>query len=112
MGLYDEKVKAILGQAACEILWESVRSGELDALKMKETARKLHPGVGGSHMQRTGPTGRRDSDWHEVREVLSDWYQLQLFEFDLQKLIAIFKSDAVELPRIAAKLEKLLTNPM
>ena len=106
-----------MGQAAWEILWESVGSGELDALKMKETARKLHPRVGGSHMRRTGPTGRGDSDW-QVRGVLSDWYQLQLFEFednrelDLQKLIAIFKSDAVELPRIAAKLEKLLTNPL
>ena len=106
-----------MGQAAWEILWESVRSGELDALKMKETARKLHPEVGGSHMRRTGPTGRRDSDW-QVRGGLSDWYQLQLFEFEdnrelaLQKLIAIFKSNAVELPRIAAKLEKLLTNPM
>ena len=54
MGLYDEKVKAILGEEAWEILWASVRSGELDALKMKETARKLHPAVGGSHLQVRG----------------------------------------------------------
>ena len=115
MGLNDEKVKAILGQEAWEILCESVRSGELDALKMKETARKLHPSVGGSHQRRTGPTERRDSDWHEMREVLSDWYQLELFERDresaLQKLITIFKSHEVELPNIAGQLEKLLINP-
>ena len=118
MGLNDEKVKAILGQETWDILWSSVTCGELDALKMKETARKLHPSVGGSHLQRTGPTGRRDPDWHEMREVLSHWYQLELFEFEddrewaLPKLITIFKSDAVELPNIAGQLEKLLTNPM
>ena len=106
----------ILGEEAWEILRKSVTSGELDSLKMKETARKLHPSVGGSHQRRTGPTERRDSDWHEMREVLSDWYQLELFEFEgdresaLQKLIAIFKSDAVELPNVARQLEKLLTN--
>ena len=116
MGLNDEKVKGILGQEAWEILCSSVISGELHALKMKETARKLHPSVGGNHQRRTGPTGRRDSDWHEMREVLSDWYQLELFEFEsdrgwaLQKLIAIFKSDAVELPNVARQLEKLSTN--
>ena len=114
MGLNDEKVKAILGQEAWVILWSSVRSGELDALKMKEMARKLHPSVGGSHQRRTGPSGRRVPDWHEMREVLSDWYQQELFEFDqrsaLQKLIAIFKSDAVELPNIAGDLGNLLTD--
>ena len=52
MGLNDEKVKGILGQEAWEILYSSVTSGELHALKMKETARKLHPSVGGNH-QRT-----------------------------------------------------------
>ena len=64
--------------------------------------------------QRTGPTGRRDSDWHEMREVLGHWYQLQLFEFEddrkwaLEKLVAIFESDAVELPNLAGQLSKLL----
>ena len=118
MGLYDEKVKAILGQEAWDILVEIVDSDVLDALKMKETARKLHPSVGGSHQRRTGPSGRRDPDWHEMREVLSDWYQQELYKFEddkgkaLEKLIAIFKSDAVKLPRIAEQLEKILTNPM
>ena len=118
MGLYDEKVKAILGQEAWNILCEIVDSDVLDGLKMKETARKLHSSVGGSHVRRTGPTERRDSDWHEMREVLSDWYQQELYKFEddkgkaLEKLIAIFKSDAVKLPYIAGQLEKLLTNPM
>ena len=118
MGQYDEKVKVILGQKAWEFLRSSVSSGELAPLKMKEMSRKLHPSVGGSHQRRTGPTGKRESDWHEMREVLSDWYQLELFEFEddkgkaLQKLITIFKSDAVELPNIAGQLEKLLTNLM
>ena len=116
MGLNDEKVKAILGQQAWDILWNSVTNGPLVPLKMKETARMLHPAVGGSHQRRTGPTGKRDSDWHEMREVLSDWYEQELFLFEddkgkaLEKLIAIFKSDAVELPRLAEELKKLSTN--
>ena len=118
MGLYDEEVKAVLGQEAWDILIKIVDSDVLDGLKMKETARKLHPSVGGSHQRRTGPSGRRDPDWHEMREVLSDWYQEELFEFEddkekvLEKLIAIFNSDAVELPGIAGQLEKLSTNPL
>ena len=118
MGLNDEKVKAILGQQAWDILWNSVTNGELDALKMKETARKLHSAVGGGHLQRTGPQGRRNSDWHEMREVLSQWYQQELFEFEddrkwaMGKLISVFESDAVELPNIAGQLKKLLTHPM
>ena len=82
MGQYDEKVKATLGQKSWDILRSSVTRSELDPLKMKEMARKLHPSVGGSHQRRTGPTGKRESDWHEMREVLSDWYQLELFEFE------------------------------
>ena len=116
MGLNDEKVKAILGQKAWDILWKSVTSGPLVPLKMKDMAIKLHPAVGGNHQRRTGPTGKRESDWHEMREVLSDWYEQELFLFEddkgkaLEKLIAIFKSDAVELPRLAEELKKLSTN--
>lgn len=116
MGLNDEKVRAILGQQAWDILWNSVTNGPLVSLKMKEMARMLHPSVGGSHQRRTGPQGRRNSDWHEMREVLSHWYQQQLFEFDngkaLGKLITIFKSDALELPRIAEELKRLSTDTM
>ena len=116
MGLNDEKVKLILGDEAWEILRKSVTSGELDSLKMKETARKLHPTVGGSHLQRTGPAGRRDSDWHEMREVLSHWYQMELYEFDgskaVDKLVAILESDAVDLPNVAGQLKSLSTKPM
>ena len=118
MGLNDEKVKAILGQQAWDILWNSVTSGTLNDLKMKDMAIKLHPTVGGSHQRRAGPNGRRDSDWHEMREVLSDWYEQELFAFEndkgkaLCKLITIFKSDALELPRIAEELKRLSTDTM
>ena len=116
MGLYDEEVKAILGQEAWDILVEIVDSDVLDGLKMKETARKLHPTVGGGHLQRTGPAGRRDSDWHEMREVLSHWYQMELYEFDgrkaVDKLVTILESDAVDLPNVAGQLKSLSTKPM
>ena len=115
MGLNDEKVKTILSLEAWDILLNIVTSGELDAVKMKETARKLHPTIGGGHLQRTGPAGKRESDWHELREMLSHWYQLELFQHEdyrqwaLERLIDIFKSEAVMLPNVAEQFKELLT---
>ena len=116
MGLNDEKVKEIIGKEVWDILHQSVTSGELEPLKMREVARKLHPTVGGAHLRRTGPPQRRDSDWHEMREILSDWYQQELFEFTgewkgllvMGRLVDIFKSDAVDLRPLAAQLEELM----
>ena len=111
MGLNDEKVKEIIGEEVWDILHQSVTSGELEPLKMREVARKLHPTVGGAHLRRTGPPQRRESDWHEMREILNDWYQQELFELSgelaLGRLVDIFKSDAVKLPNIAGQLEGL-----
>ena len=114
MGLNDEKVKEVIGKEVWDILHQSVTSGELEPLKMKEVARKLHPTVGGAHLRRTGPTGKRDSDWTEMREILNDWYQQELFDYAgelaLGRLVDIFKSDAVKLPNIAGQLEGLLSS--
>ena len=114
MGLNDENVIAILSQEAWDILMDIVKSGELDPPKMKETARKLHPTIGGGHLQRTGSGGKRAS-WPELREILSHWYQLELFQHEdyrqwaLERLIDIFKSDAVMLPKVAEQFKELLT---
>ena len=115
MGLNDEKVKEILGTEAWEIIFESVTSGELvDPLKMREFAGKLHPTVGGAHRRRTGPPQRRDSDWTEMREVLSDWYQQELFDLDMEralgKFVKIFESNALMLPGLAGQIKKLMDN--
>ena len=113
MGLNDEKVKSILSQEAWDILSKIVASGELDALKMKETARKLHPTIGGGHLQRTA--GKKNPDWEELREILSHWYQLELFQHEeymhwaLERLIDIFKSETVMLPKVAEQFKELLT---
>ena len=114
MGLNDEKVKEIIGKEVWDILHQSVTSGELEPLKMREVARKLHPTVGGAHLRRTGPTGKRESDWHEMREILNDWYQQELYEYAgewaMGRLVDIFKSDAVKLPNIAGQLEGLMSS--
>ena len=113
MGLNDEKVKEIIGKDVWDILHQSVTREELEPLKMREVARKLHPTVGGAHLRRTGPTGKRESDWHEMREILNDWYQQELFElageWALGRLVDIFKSDAVDLRPLAAQLEELMS---
>ena len=112
MGLNDEKVKEIIGEEVWDILHQSVTSGELEPLKMREVARKLHPTVGGAHLRRTGPTGKRESDWHEMREILNDWYQQELFEYAgewaLGRLVDIFNSEAVMLRPLAYRMEKLM----
>ena len=114
MGLNDEKVKEIIGKEAWDILFQSVTRGELSALRMKEVALKLHPTVGGAHLRRTGPTGKRESDWTEMREVLSDWYQQELFDLDMEralgKFVKIFESNALMLPGLAGQIKKLMDN--
>ena len=70
--------------------------------------------VGGAHRRRTGPPQRRDSDWTEMREVLSDWYQQELYDLDmgraLRKLVKIFESNALMLPGLAGQIKKLTDN--
>ena len=113
-GLYDEKVKAILGEDVWQMLKRSVGNGEVDGRKMQDIAYKLHEEVGGGHLRRMGPGMKGVPDWFEFREILGHWYQVELFEFEenrgeaVEKLVAIFKSEEVGLLSLAMHLKRIL----
>ena len=113
-GLYDEKVKAILGEDNWQILKRSVGNGEVDGRKMQDIAYKLHEEVGGGHLRRMGPGMKGVPDWFEFREILGHWYQVELCEFEenrgaaLEKLVSIFKSEEVELLNLSTRLQHIL----
>ena len=113
-GLYDEKVKAILGEDIWQILKKSVGNGEVNARKMQDIAYKLHEEVGGGHLMRMGPGMKGVPDWFEFREILGHWYQVELFEFEenrgaaLEKLVSIVKSEEVELLNLSTRLQHIL----
>ena len=52
MGIYDEKVKTVLGQSVWDILERDVSQGVVNADRMRDIAQKLAPRVGGGHMRR------------------------------------------------------------
>ena len=110
-GLYDKKVKAILGEEIWQILKRSVGNGEVDARRMQDIAYKLHEEVGGGHSRRMGPGMKGIPDWFEFREILGHWYQVELCEFEenrgaaLEKLVTIFKSEEVKLFNLCARLQ-------
>ena len=112
MGIYDKKVKSILGQSAWDILEKHVSHGGLDAEKMRDTALELNPKVGGGHLRRMQRRG--EPDWFEFREVLSEWYQCEPENFDedsqeaLERLIIIFGSREVALPNLVKELQDCL----
>ena len=114
-GLYDKKVKAILGEDVWQILKRSVGNGEVDARRMQDIAYKLHEEVGGGHLRRMGPGMKGVPDWFEFREILGHWYQVELCEFEenpeeaREKLVAIFESDEVGLFNLATRLRHIIS---
>ena len=112
-GCYDPKVKAILGQDIWQILKRSVSNGEVDARRMQDIAYKLHEEVGGGHSRRMGPGMKGSPDWFEFREVLGEWYRLELYEFEdnqqgaVERLVSIFRSEEVELQSLARELDRI-----
>ena len=110
MGIYDEKVKTVLGQSVWDILERDVSQGVVNADRMRDIAQKLAPRVGGGHMRRM--QGKGLPDWFEFREVLSDWYNLQPEKFEsqeaLETLVAIMVSPDVALPSLASELRGCL----
>ena len=69
--IYDKEAQDILGRAAFKLLRTAASEGQIDEQKMRDISVKLHPDVGGNHRRRGGRSGTV-----EMREVLSDWYEL------------------------------------
>ena len=117
-GRDDEKVRAILGDDIWQILSQSVNNGEVDALKMRDIAYKLHKKIGGGHLRRMGPGMKGVPDWFEFRSILSKWYQLELCELEedresvIEKLVTIFSSEEVQLPDLSRKIQRTLSGDL
>ena len=64
--------------------------GAVDAQKMEDFAQLLHPEVGGEHRRRRELMFSVEA---EMRSILSDWYNKEMFEMDrgtaVKKLMAI-----------------------
>ena len=108
MGKYDNEAKTILG-FAFTILCTAASEDKIDGQKMEDISLKLHPAVGGRHRKRGGK-----SDDAEMRNVISDWYELGgLCELNhgeaLGKLVDILEDTTVNLRPIAKELKHVIS---
>ena len=89
MAIYDEEVASKLGRQATTLILNWVKRGAIDAQKMEDLAQLLHPEVGGGHRQR----GLMCCSEAEMRSILSDWYNKEMFEMDretaMKKIISV-----------------------
>ena len=108
MGRNDEPVKAKLGRENWDILMGAAMESKINSQHMKDISQALHPSIGGSHLRRVNEL-RRLCDDSEFREILSDWWNEELYSLDhldaLRKLSDIMNSREVNLPSISSKLE-------
>ena len=90
MGVYDRKVREKLGDTVLDLILDNVNQGIIDAQKMKDFAHKLSGSTFGKHKLRTE---RGNCDEAEMREILSDWYNEEMYKIDskaaLDKIIGI-----------------------
>ena len=109
MGKYDRKVKNILSLTVWTLLCTAASEDQIDEQKMKDISEMLHPKVGGKHRKRGGR-----SDAAEMREVLSDWYEIGgLCDLDhkdaLGKLVNIIEDATVNLRPLSKELRELMS---
>jgi hypothetical protein len=80
-------------------------TNRIDAKKMVDIARGFSPSVGGNHTRRGG------CDEGKMREVLSDWFDEDLYRLDqpsaLKRLEEIFSHSSVNMKLISSKMKML-----
>ena len=81
MGRNDEPVKAKLGRENWDILMGAAMESKINSQHMKDISQALHPSIGGSHLRRVNEL-RRLCDDSEFREILSDWWNEELYSLD------------------------------
>ena len=116
MGVHDSDVLGVIGREAWDLILDNVRKGAIKPKKIVDIARHLGNEVGGGHAARIEKG--HDCDDSEMREVLSDWYQRELFQqkgkgdegkkIAMEKLTWIFEDKDVGLQFLAYDLQKLL----
>ena len=100
-------MKERLGNEAWKTLIEETQKGSITSQHMKDISRAFGSKVGGNHARRTNDQ-KVNCDDHELREILSDWWNEELFNLSpenaLKRICEILKSSEVHLPAIASKL--------
>ena len=113
MGIYDREVISIIGRDIWDHILNDATSGILNSQHMCDICRLLNPKVGGNHSRRIKDE-KRSCDAVEMREVLSDYYAVEMYSLDshaaVKKLIDIFRDDKVDLPPLAHYVEQCLEN--
>ena len=112
---YEQFVRRKLGEDVAKLLSDNVTNGTINAQNMKDLAFKLVPSeeqkIGGNHVRRTQDGGEA-SDWAEMRRILCDWYNEELFDIDreaaVQKLVNIFMDPDINLRPLATQLKGIL----
>ena len=106
MGTFERKSRDILGPAF-SLLCNAAAEDKIDQQKMRDIASQLHKKVGGKHRQRNG------SGESEMRAVLSDWYNFELYDLTrenaLQKLLAVLEHSSVELKPLAKEIKQSIS---
>ena len=111
MATANEKfMKRKLGEGVVTLLY-NVTNGTITAQNMKDFAFKLDQKIWGNHVRRTRDDGEA-SDWAEMRRILCDWYNEELFDIDrkaaVQKLVNIFMDPDINLHSLATQLKGIL----
>jgi caspase-like apoptosis-related cysteine protease len=105
MAISDDEVEEIIGNEAWEFILKQVRNNKIDDKKMADIARRFGPTVGGNHGRRGG------CDDVEMRNVLSDWFEEELYGMDqpaaLQRLEEIFSHSSVNMKQTSSKMKEL-----
>ena len=113
MGLYDREAKQILGIGIWDEIMKEVGRGAIDDHRMRDIAALLGDKIRGNHLRRM-KNNNSYCDEVEMREILSDWYNLVLFGYNsktaIGELVKIFNDPSVNLPQIASFMEKALAN--
>ena len=108
---YYEMVRKKLGAGTVDIMLKYTTTYKINAQKMADIAQMLGSEVGGKHNRRMEENPKRMSDGAELREILCDWYNSELFGMETeaaqQKLRDIFNSPDVDLKPLAKEIKSL-----
>merc|ERR1712226_698748 len=101
MGKYDSEARGKLGEEVWTLLLEQVVGGGIGVQTIEDIATALGRKVLGPHLGRMELAGRRVNLEAEVRSVLSDWWNNEMYDMDqseaLEKLVVIFESASIDM---------------
>ena len=103
------KAEDKIGKKVMRSILDEVETDSINAQKMKDIAKSLHQSIGGAHSKRMNKTGTLSDD-AEMRNIFSDWWEMELFNVAMTrqeaitKLVEIFESSDVNLRPLAATL--------